>query len=140
MESHQGKCSCGKVEVEITLPEPLSSYHPRACDCDFCTARNIAYLSHPNGLLVITTDVGLLGKKQGSNQARFITCPSCQTVIAATLQQEDIFIGALNATLLVDAALLGETTQVSPKLLSAKDKVERWKTLWLPIKVKSNEP
>ncbi|WP_448548031.1 aldehyde-activating protein [Thalassotalea fusca] len=120
MESHQGKCPCGNVTVKITLPDDLSSYHPRACDCDFCTARDISYLSNPAGLLVITTDVPLTAQKQGSNQASFITCSSCQTVIAASLQQDTVFIGALNATLLFDVSKLGTPARVSPKLLNAK--------------------
>jgi hypothetical protein len=104
--SSYGKCHCGQTRIKISLPEALEHYSPRACDCDFCDSRNISYLSHPNGELEIDSKAALDIQRQGSNQASFITCSYCGTVIAASMQLENSLIGALNATLLANFTLL----------------------------------
>jgi hypothetical protein len=136
--SNFGKCRCGQTTIKISLPETLEQYSPRACDCDFCMSRNISYLSHPDGELEIESKAALDIQRQGSNQASFITCSRCGTVIAASMQLENSLIGALNATLLSDFSLLQQPTIVSPKVLGAKEKVERWQTVWLKTKVNGN--
>lgn len=135
MNTSFGKCDCGETKVKISLPKKLGQYRPRSCDCDFCISRSISYLSHPDGELEIKSTLPLDVQRQGSNQASFITCSHCKSVIAATLQLEDKLIGALNSTLLSDALLLQQPVTVSPKKLIAQEKYERWQTLWLNVKV-----
>ncbi|MCJ8318274.1 MAG: hypothetical protein MJK12_01485 [Colwellia sp.] len=135
MISSIGKCKCGQTTIKLSLPETLEHYSPRACDCDFCISRNISYLSHPDGELEIESIEPLAVQQQGSNQAEFITCNCCKTVIAVSLQLENALIGALNSTLLSDFLLLEEPTIVSPKALAAKEKLARWQTIWLKMKV-----
>jgi len=130
-----GKCRCGQTKIKLSLPKALEQYSPRACDCDFCTSRNIAYLSHPDGELEIESIEPLGIQKQGSKQANFITCNCCKTIIAGVLQIENGLIGALNSTLLSNYASLQEPTIVSPKLLTEEEKIERWQSVWLNIKV-----
>jgi len=88
---------------------------------------------------VIESKVPFERQHQGSNQADFITCSVCKTVIAAALQLENKLIGALNSTLLFDFSMLQKPTVVSPQMLSAKEKVERWKAVWLKIKIYEND-
>ncbi|MEP2654009.1 MAG: aldehyde-activating protein [Paraglaciecola sp.] len=133
-----GKCSCGQTKVKLSLPDTLDHYSPRACDCDFCISRNISYLSHPSGELEVESSEPLDIQRQGTNQASFLTCSCCKSVIAASIQLESRLIGALNSTLLLNSSLLQEPTTVSPKALTAKEKINRWKTVWLNIKVNSN--
>jgi len=135
MISSIGECSCGKTKVKLSLPEALNSYSPRACDCDFCISRHISYLSHPDGQLEIESIESLDIQRQGSNQASFITCNCCKSVIAASLQMENSLLGALNASLLSNFSLLQQPISVSPKTLGAIEKIQRWKTVWLSIKV-----
>jgi len=130
-----GQCNCGQTKVILTLPKSLDKYNPRACDCDFCRSRNISYLSHPEGKLEIESGELLEVQQQGSNQASFLTCSSCKSVLAACLQLENQLIGALNSTLLSNFTSLQEPIKVSPKLLEAKEKIERWQSVWLDIKV-----
>jgi len=138
MISSIGKCRCGQTKVKISLPKTLEHYSPRACDCDFCTSRKISFLSHSDGELEIESAKPLDVQKQGSNQASFITCQSCKSVIAGVLTLENKLIGALNSTLLFDFISLQKATIVSPKKLEPKEKIERWKTVWLNIKVNGN--
>ena len=139
MQVYTGECQCGKTKVTISLPETLAQYSPRACDCDFCVSRNISYLSHPDGTLEIKSIVPLEVQQQGSEQAKFFTCNQCKTVIAASLQLNDKLVGALNSTLLSDFALLQKSTTVSPKKLSAQEKVKRWQSLWLNVYVNGKQ-
>ena len=135
MISNIGKCSCGQTKVKLSLPKTLDYYTPRACDCDFCIARNISYISHPDGELEIESSEPLDVQIQGSSQASFITCNCCKSVIAAPLQLESSLVGALNSALLSKSSLFQEAITVSPKALSAKEKVDRWQTVWLKVKV-----
>lgn len=127
---YSGQCSCSSVNVTLELPRELNVYAPRACDCEFCTSRQIEYLSHPDGLLNIKSINALDYQKQGSEQAVFITCQTCKDVIAAAIDLENKVIGALNATLLTDYHQLQNAEVVSPKLLTANEKIDRWKTVW----------
>ena len=139
MQVYTGECQCGKTKVTISLPETLAQYSPRACDCDFCVSRNISYLSQPDGTLEIKSIVPLEIQQQGSEQAMFVTCSQCKTVIAASLQLSDKLVGALNSTLLSDFALLQKSTAVSPKKISAQEKVKRWQSLWLNVYVNGKQ-
>ena len=128
----RGECSCGAVQIYLTMPEPIEHYSSRACDCDFCTIRHIEYISHPDGEVVLKSDSPLAVQMQGSNQAEFLACASCEDVITASYPGKQR-IGSLNATLLVDYDRLNGSDVVSPKLLDASDKLARWQTLWMPI-------
>ncbi len=79
-----GACPCTRVKIRLMLPEPIEQYSPRACDCNFCIAREIAYLSDPRGSLDIDSTEPIEIQRQGSNQAGFLTCAACHTVIAVS--------------------------------------------------------
>ncbi|MGB0496416.1 MAG: aldehyde-activating protein [Kangiellaceae bacterium] len=138
MNKYSGQCQCGQTKVVISLTRSLDQYSPRLCDCHFCVARNISYLSDTEGELDIRTSASLEMQHQGSNQADFITCNNCQTVIAATYQIENKLIGALNSRLLSDFKQLQQATVVSPKKLRATDKVTRWEMLWMNLNVNNS--
>jgi len=135
MSNHGGKCECGGVTVSLSLPASLDQYKPRQCDCDFCTSRNISYISHPHGELQIESANSLESLKQGSNQASFITCGNCKTVIAASINLDNKILGSLNAQLLDNFSILQKPVIVSPQILSAKEKVSRWQSNWGNIKI-----
>lgn len=137
MHTLTGACSCGRSTVAITLSQPPGAYAPRICDCDFCTIRQLQYLSDPAGHIHINADSALLALRQGSAQAEFLACSHCQTVLAvcyreAALCTEALCIGAVNASLL-DQRQLATAVTVSPKLLPAQSKTARWKQLWTPL-------
>lgn len=139
MTINDGKCKCGNVEATLKLPRPLNEYSPRQCDCDFCITRNISYVSDPEGLLELRCQEKLEIQKQGSEQADFLTCPNCKTVIAASINLKDKLLGALNANVLSKKATLKPSISVSPKKLGAKGKVKRWETVWLNILINNEK-
>ncbi len=66
---YTGGCSCGAVQVELELPKALETYAPRQCDCDFCEEHDGAYISDPDGRLVVRCGKPIREEKQGSNTA-----------------------------------------------------------------------
>lgn len=130
-----GRCRCGQSEYQVALPAPLCTYVPRTCDCDFCQLRNIAYLSDPKGTAVLTSSAPFTEQKQGSEQARFLSCSHCNDVLAATCVINDTLRGAVNAARLTDDTDLKPAESASPKRLSADDKRTRWAQLWLHLTI-----
>jgi hypothetical protein len=131
--SYLGRCSCGNVHFDLLLSNILSTYPTRSCDCDFCTRRNIAYLSDPLAQLSITSVSPLKIFRQGSNQASFQLCPICADVVCVNYKLEDVLKGALNVRMLDDQALLSPARVVSPKRLTPQQKVVRWNAAWMSV-------
>ncbi len=125
-----GQCQCGQTRLQITLTGELNTYQPRKCDCDFCCARSIEYLSDPEGTVTIIFGQSYVVYQHGSNQAEFLACSSCDAVVAVVVIEADRVIGAVNATLFDAYKSLGDKIVVSPKLLSAGDKRSRWSDIW----------
>jgi len=97
---NKGQCGCGAVKIKLTLPNTLGDYAARACDCDYCIERNVAYVSDPTGSLEITSDENLKVDQHGSEQAKFLSCKHCNEMIAVTYEFDDLVKGAANANLL----------------------------------------
>jgi len=133
---NKGQCGCGAVKIKLTLPNTLGDYAARACDCDYCIERNVAYVSDPTGSLEITSDENLKVDQHGSEQAKFLSCKHCNEMIAVTYEFDDLVKGAANANLLSEVDTMKQAEVVSPKLLSATEKVTRWRKLWLDVTVK----
>jgi hypothetical protein len=133
--AESGKCHCGKVTFSVELPEKLEKYSSRKCDCDFCTEQNISYLSHPEGVLEITFSEPFETIQQGSNQARFLVCSSCKDIVAGVYQFHNHLMGAVNARLVNKFVRLQKPTSVSPKSLTPKEKLSRWESVWLKVRI-----
>lgn len=135
MMEYSSNCSCGNVSLALSLPEPIQSYTPRECDCDFCQARQLAYLSDKNGSLILHINGTLNAYRQGSEQAEFLACPQCDDVVAVTNNSDNGLKGAVSAGLYRDNYALGEFVPASPKQLSADEKRGRWSELWLSVSI-----
>lgn len=130
-----GQCRCGQAKLTIKLPKPLCEYQSRACDCDFCTSRNISYLSDPESQVEIISDIPLLQSQQGSNQATFLSCNQCHSVLAVALIEKDMSLGTINVNLIQTSEPLQAPVIVSPQRLSASERKQRWKMLWGQLKL-----
>ncbi len=128
-----GGCACGAVAVQVGLGREPAAYSPRACDCDFCCERGAAWLSDRAGFLRLRTDAGrgLRIERQGSEQAEFLSCAACGTLLAVRWRDGDGHAyGAVNARTLVRRDEFAREQGASPKLLEAAEKTVRWKALW----------
>lgn len=134
-----GQCHCGHAKLTIKLLKPLREYQSRVCDCDFCTSRNISYLSDPDSQIEIISDIPLLQSQQGSNQATFLSCNQCHLVLAVALIEKDMSLGAINVNLIQTSEPLQAPVIVSPQRLSASERKQRWKMLWGKLNIIENE-
>ena len=130
-----GSCVCGRTKITIKPSSSLNKFILRACDCDFCTSREINYLSDPAGKAEIHAFQPLRKLKQGSNQAEFLCCANCDSVVAVGYWFQVGLRGAINATLLNDKKHLQVAVPASPKLLEPDEKVKRWEKLWMTIEL-----
>ncbi|MHB8406154.1 MAG: GFA family protein [Gammaproteobacteria bacterium] len=132
MHSASGGCHCGNIRVELELARAPDSYHPRACDCDFCRQHNAAYVSDPQGSLVIRIkDQRLSGRyRQGSGQAEFLFCGNCGVLVGVLYRHDGRVYAAVNAKAVEGGKSFGAEQPVSPKTLSASEKARRWQDIW----------
>jgi hypothetical protein len=126
-----GGCHCGNIRVELELTRSAGTYNPRACDCDFCRKHRAAYVSDPQGsLLIQIRDERDCGRyAQGSGQAELLVCRHCGVLIAPLYREAGRVYAAVNVNVLEGVAFGAQQT-ASPKALAAADKVKRWKDLW----------
>ncbi|MEO0972096.1 MAG: aldehyde-activating protein [Pseudomonadota bacterium] len=128
--TYAGGCTCGLSTLQVTLPEPLHHYTPRACDCDYCQALGAAYLSAPGARIDVRSERTLRRERQGSEQAEFLRCSGCGDLLAVIADFEGELRGAVNAQRLEGRAALAPSQPASPKLLDGGTKRERWQSLW----------
>jgi hypothetical protein len=135
MYQYCGNCSCGKVAIEFSSLQEISRYSSRKCYCDYCIQRGIEYLSDPQGQILFTSKRTLSHEKQGSEQATFLLCPNCQSVVGVCYIGEDLSVGSLNARLLDQYKCLQVSVPISPKTLDKTEKVKRWRELWSQLRI-----
>jgi hypothetical protein len=126
-----GGCHCGNIAVSVELTRAPGTYHPRACDCDFCRKHGAAWVSDPRGSLLIQLreerDVGRY--TQGAGIAEMILCRTCGVLIAA-LWREPRLYGVVNASVLDARDAFAAVQAVAPKELPPDEKRKRWQSLW----------
>lgn len=134
MSTLTGGCHCGNIQLELVLTRTQDTYNPRACDCDFCTKHSAAYLSDPKGSLAIRIkDESKVGRyRQGNAIAEFLICSNCGVLAAVTYANEGRLYGAANARAIQGGKGFGPEQTVSPKTLSADQKMSRWQDVWFP--------
>jgi hypothetical protein len=133
MRAIPGGCHCGAVQVEFATAKDLAGFHPRECDCSFCRRHGATWLSDAEGRLRISEHAhGMLGDyRQGSEAARFLLCARCGVCVAVIFEEGARRFGAVNANCLESGSDFGVALPASPQMLSAEEKIARWKALWI---------
>ncbi|MDE2448005.1 MAG: aldehyde-activating protein [Gammaproteobacteria bacterium] len=132
MRKVSGSCHCGNVRVDLELAREPVTYHPRACDCDFCRKHGAAYVSDPQGSLSIRVRdaVSMSGYRQGSGAAECIFCRNCGVLIGVLYRSDGRIWGAINVKIVESLTTFGTEEVVSPKALSGNEKEKRWRDIW----------
>ena len=127
-----GGCHCGNVALKVQLSRAADSFRPRVCDCEFCRKHGAAYLSDPDGALLLQVrDAALLGSyRQGSGAAEMLVCRSCGVLIGALYRDGEKLYGVVNSLALEAPQQLGAQQPVSPRTLTSEQKQQRWRQLW----------
>ncbi len=130
----KGSCHCENLRVTISLPRDPETYNLRACDCDFCTKHGAAYLSDPEGKLEFEIkDKNLIGEyQQGSKMADFILCKKCGVLVGVCYKTADHTFMGINGKI-ISGVKFKEMILVSPKKLSAEEKIKRWNEVWFKL-------
>ncbi|AWV07812.1 GFA family protein [Marilutibacter maris] len=128
-----GGCHCGRIRVAFATTLEPRELAPRACDCDFCRKHGAAWISDPAGSLRVEAEPAsaLRSYRQGSETARLLLCAHCGVVVAVGYAEQGRIWAAVNAGCLDDATALAGAVPASPQQLTAEQKVERWRQLWI---------
>lgn len=132
MNNYQASCECGKTTIRLNLQLPLKELIARACDCDYCQARQLHWLSDKGARATLIAQAGLSKEQQGDNLAHFLFCSQCGQGVAVTRQFNDVLKGAVNASVF-GLDKIKQTEVASPRQLPPEQKINRWQTLWMPI-------
>ncbi len=127
---YTGRCHCGDATLAFKTSVAARDLRPRACDCSFCNKHGAAYVSDPRGSLAIGSEGEIVEYRQGSGSARFLLCARCGVLLAALYDDGERTYGAVNAGC-VEGVAFGEKQTVSPRELSAQEKRDRWKQVWI---------
>jgi hypothetical protein len=136
----KGGCYCGNILIQVELSQKLDDYHPRACDCGFCSKHGAAYVSDAKCTLSIRIEdrQQAPGYRQGNELAEMLLCGRCGVLVGALYREDGRVYATINVKALEGAESCGAEQAVSPKRLSAEEKVARWKKLWFPdVKLES---
>jgi hypothetical protein len=131
---YSGSCHCQNIRFEFHSDIEFSKFSPRACDCDFCLKHSASFVSDPDGMLRIRiADKNEVNQYQhGSKTAAFLVCRKCGVFVAVTYTEDKTVYAGINSNTIMENNQFGKKELVSPKKLSAGDKVDRWKKIWFP--------
>jgi hypothetical protein len=131
MQQLGGGCHCGNIAVTVELARDAGAYHPRACDCDFCTKHGAAWVSDPQGSLRIQLRAERDASRytQGAGIAEMLLCRTCGVLVAALWREQQLY-GVVNVSVLDARAEFAAAKTVAPKELSPEEKRKRWQSLW----------
>ncbi|WP_253651891.1 MULTISPECIES: GFA family protein [unclassified Vibrio] len=75
-ELHRLSCHCGKVELELALPNGIEK--PRRCDCSMCRRRGAIVASVPlNGIRIVQGEDVLKLYQFNTRTAKHFFCGEC---------------------------------------------------------------
>ena len=131
-----GVCQCGSCEITAEGPVEVSELVPRVCDCEYCQAHPSAVISNPKMTITIRAKASnLYEATNGSGQATFYHCKSCNQLLAVGATFGGVTMGAVNAFLFGNPNQFAEPISIQPRLLSPVEKIERWSRIWGGLKV-----
>jgi hypothetical protein len=128
-----GSCHCGRLSLTFSTRIAPESFSPRTCDCSFCTRHGAAYISDPEGSLVIESrEADAIGRYMfGDGLAKFLLCTHCGVLVAVLFESEGRTFASVNSRCITDASF-GVPQVASPQQLDAAQKRERWTRLMIP--------
>jgi hypothetical protein len=133
--SIHGQCQCGNIKTKWNCID--YSMSPRACQCDYCSNKQAAYVSKPGSLF----ELSIIDKqhhhkvKQGSETATFHECSYCNSLIAVTVEIDQILYGILNAKFLNNKIEFADAIETNFDGQSIEEKRQRWQRNWCRAKI-----
>lgn len=134
--SMRGHCRCNNFRVMWRTTD--FSIVPRACQCDYCRAKDAAYVSK-SGTAV---EIHIHNKRQhsivthGSQLAEFHECGACGDLVLVTAHIDGETYGVLNARCLDNKAGFAAAVAIDYSGDTAEEKQLRWRQNWCaPVQI-----
>jgi hypothetical protein len=114
------------------MPKAPATYHPRSCDCQFCSSHGALYASDSKGTLKIKIkSVSKVNKyRMGSRIADFMICKDCGVMTHVCYEENGSFYGSINVRSANDFACFGGAHVTHLIGLSDQERINRWKAFW----------
>jgi len=130
---HPGRCECGAVSVSYRCAQPLEKLTARACQCDYCRPRALAYLSEPSASLRVTLrdQRYLYAHSFGTHTADFYHCAVCNTpvFVKSYIDGRDYTLAVANA--LDGFAELGGQVETQLDEETLAERLQRRSATWI---------
>jgi hypothetical protein len=137
-ETYPGRCHCGAIGVELSLPRPIGDTPLRRCGCSFCRKHGARTVADPAGLVIIEARDPLAVRRYrfGLRTADYLVCGFCGVYVGAVIEAAD----GLRATLNVNLLDIGPSLPAEPPLVSydgegVSERVERRSRSWTPARL-----
>ncbi len=126
----RGQCQCGNLRIHwqnIDL-----SLVPRVCQCEFCRARALAWVSKSGTRVTLAIANPGLHRilHQGTATVDFHCCTFCDTLVMATCTSDGTTYGALNANCMANPQGFGEPVPVTLDRDPLPQRMERRRRNW----------
>ncbi len=126
----KGSCRCNNIELHWHTVD--LSLVPRACQCDYCRAQAVAWVSKSGSRVEVLIRKTSLYKtvQQGSMSALFHECSHCKQVVCATAEINGDRYGVLNANVMRNKLGFEAAVEMNLSEQSPEEKQSRWQANW----------
>ncbi|MBV1908008.1 MAG: hypothetical protein KUG78_01735 [Kangiellaceae bacterium] len=125
-----GHCKCKNIKVTWHVID--YSMSPRACQCDYCSSKNAAYVSKSGSKVEVKINDKSHHKivTQGSQTAKFHECANCNDIVFVTAEIAGLVYGIINADILQNKFAFSAPQETDFSGQSQQQKLERWQKNW----------
>ena len=132
-----GRCHCGGISVELTLPRTAEETQVRACQCGFCTRHGSLTVSDPAGKARIVIEAGALSPYRfGTQTSTALVCARCGVYAGIAVTEGARVWSVANARgLALDDFRDRVGVQMSYDDETPDERLERRKQKWTPTEL-----
>lgn len=132
-----GRCHCGGIAAEVTLPRPAEETQVRACQCGFCTRHGSLSISDPAGKARFVIAAGALASyKFGTGTSTVLVCGRCGVYAGIVVADGERLWSTANARGLGFEAFAERVgVQMSYDDETADERLARRKQKWTPTEI-----
>jgi hypothetical protein len=128
--SIRGSCKCNNIE--IIWHNVDRSLVPRECQCDYCVAKGVSYVSKSGTRVEVQIRKENLHHihQQGTMSAKFHECMSCGELVFVTAEIEEELYCSLNASCIKNPFEFGASIKMQLHNQTETERRRRWRENW----------
>jgi hypothetical protein len=139
MNSYEGSCSCGRIQVVFFTDFTPEHFALRSCQCEFCLKHSAVSVSDLNGVIFLSLPKdGHVPFRSGMRITDFHLCHNCKKYVAATWVDASEMRAVVNVNALKNLPTLPQPINVNFDGESKKERELRRKLTWTPCTIKLN--